>query len=54
MQGRRIFQITATGILILFMGILVFVSIIAHLRPSGSTHQNMSQAHLVRKVKTAF
>lgn len=45
----RIFQKTAAGILILFLGILVFVTIIAHSRQSGTTHQDMSKAQLIRR-----
>ena len=45
----RLFQKTATGILIVFMGILVFVTIIAYSRPSGSTRQDMAKIQLERK-----
>lgn len=45
----RIFQKVASGILIIFMGILLFVTIFAHTRKSGSTRQDMAQAQLLRK-----
>lgn len=45
----RLFQKAATGIFVVFMGILIFVTVYAHMRPSGSTRQNMAQAQLLRK-----
>ncbi len=45
----RLFQKVATGILVVFMGIMVFVTVVAHLRPSGSTRQDMAQAQFLRK-----
>jgi len=48
-KEKRIFQKFATAVLITFMGIMVVVGIAAYSRTSGSTRQDMSQAHLVRK-----
>ena len=45
----RLFQKAAAGLLIVFMGIMVFVTIVAYNRPSGSTRQDMSQAQLLRR-----
>lgn len=44
----RLFQKVATGILVIFLGIMVFVTVVAHSRPSGSTRQDMAQAQLLR------
>jgi len=46
---KRIFQKSATAILLVFMGCLVGVTVFAYTRPSGSTHQDMSKAQLMRK-----
>jgi hypothetical protein len=47
----RLFQKSASAILIIFMGILVWVTIVAYMRQSGSTHQDMSKVQLLRKDK---
>lgn len=44
----RLFQKVATGIFIIFMGLMIMVTIYAHSRTSGSTRQDMSEAPLVR------
>jgi len=45
----RLFQKTATGVLVVFMGLMVFVTVVAYMRPSGSTRQDMSKIQLQRK-----
>lgn len=45
----RLFQKMATLIFLLFMGMLVLVTVVAHMRPSGSTRQDMAQAESVRR-----
>lgn len=45
----RLFQKVASGVLVVFMGLLVLVTVVAHTRPSGSTRQDMAQAQLLRK-----
>lgn len=45
----RLFQKAATGILCVFMGLMLFVAGVALFRPSGSTRQDMATAHLVRQ-----
>lgn len=49
MNQFRLFQKAAAGILCVFMGLMVFVTVVAHTRPSGSTRQDMAQAQLLRK-----
>jgi hypothetical protein len=44
----KIFQKAATGILIIFMGLMAFVCFVAYARPSGSTRQDMAKAQFVR------
>lgn len=46
---HRIFPKVATGIFILFMGMMVLVTVKAYMRTSGNTRQDMSQAHLIRQ-----
>ncbi len=48
-QRFRLFQKVAAGILILFFGIMFFVTIIAYLRPSGSTGLDMSKIQKMRQ-----
>lgn len=48
-RQMRLFRKVATGILVTFIGIMVFVTFIAYSRPSGSTRQDMAQAQLLRK-----
>lgn len=45
----RIFQKAAIGILIVFFGMMIFVAIVAHMRLSGSTRQDMTEAQRLRK-----
>lgn len=45
----RLFQKAAVGILVVFMGLMVLVTVVAHARKSGSTRQDMSQAQVLRK-----
>ncbi|MEI8365272.1 MAG: hypothetical protein WCF65_02540 [Parachlamydiaceae bacterium] len=45
----RLFQKTATGVLFIFMGLMLLVTIVAYSRTSGSTRQDMSQAHFIRQ-----
>lgn len=47
-KEKRIFQKVATGVLVVFIGLMVLVTITAYSRTSGATRQDMSQAHLVR------
>jgi lipopolysaccharide export LptBFGC system permease protein LptF len=47
----RLFQKTATALLIIFMGLMGLVVIAAYSRHSGSTRQDMATAHLVRQEK---
>lgn len=47
-KEMRLFQKAATGVLVIFLGLMVLVGIAAYSRPTGSTRQDMSQAHLVR------
>lgn len=44
----RIFQKTASAILIVFMGVMLGATFIAYSRRSGSTKQDMARAHLIR------
>lgn len=44
----RIFQKVATGIFVIFMGLMVLVCIVAYSRKSGTTRQDMAQAQFVR------
>lgn len=45
----RIFQKSAVAVLIIFFSIMIFVTIVAYSRPSGSTRQDMSKAPLLRQ-----
>jgi len=45
----RLFQKVATGVLVIFMGLMVLVTVVAYTRPSGSTRQDMSKIQLLRK-----
>lgn len=45
----RFFQKVASGILIIFMGIMLFVVVIVYSRPSGATKQDMAKAQIFRK-----
>ena len=49
----RLFRKMATGVLVVFMGIMVFVTVVAYSRKSGSTRQDMAQAQLMRKAALA-
>lgn len=42
------FQCMSLGVLAVFMGILLFVTISSYSRPSGSTGQNMAQIQQLR------
>lgn len=44
----RLFQKVATGILAVFMGLMLLVCVVAYARPSGATRQDMSQAQFAR------
>jgi len=46
---KRIFQKTATGVLVTFLGLLLLVTIAAYSRTSGFTHQDMSEAQFIRQ-----
>lgn len=50
LKEMRIFQKFATSVLVIFLSLMVFVTIVAYNRTSGSTRQDMSEAHLVRKA----
>ncbi len=41
---KRLFQKMAVAIFSTFMGILVLVTVVAHMRTSGSTRQDMAKA----------
>jgi hypothetical protein len=45
----RLFQKVATGVLLTFLGLMVFVTITAYSRRSGSTRQDMVQAQFLRQ-----
>jgi hypothetical protein len=45
----RLFQKVATGVLIIFMGLMVLVTIAAYTRSSGTTRQDMSEARFIRQ-----
>jgi hypothetical protein len=47
-QRFRIFQKLATGVLILFFGIMGLVIVLAYSRPSGSTGLDMSKIGRLR------
>ena len=49
----RIFQKVATGVLIIFMGLMVLVTIAAYSRTSGTTKQDMSEARFTRQAQHA-
>jgi hypothetical protein len=44
----RLFQKVATGILCLFMSLMLLVTIVAYWRISGSTGQDMAKAAMIR------
>lgn len=44
----RLFQKTATAVLLLFFGIMIMVTLVAYARPSGSTGLDMSKVHKLR------
>lgn len=44
----KIFQKVATGVLVIFMGLMALVCIAAYSRTSGSTRQDMAKAQFVR------
>jgi len=45
----RLFQKAATGVLIIFMGLMILVTVVAYARPSGATRQDMAKAQLIRQ-----
>ena len=45
----RLFQKVATGVLVVFMGLMLIVTVTAYSRKSGATHQDMSQAQIIRQ-----
>jgi hypothetical protein len=45
----RLFQKTATGVLFIFMGLMVLVTIKAYTRTSGVIRQDFSQSQFIRK-----
>jgi hypothetical protein len=44
----RLFQKAAVGILVLYFGLMLYVTVIAHMRKSGSTGMDMGQVQLLR------
>lgn len=44
----RIFRKVATGVLAIFMGLMVLVTVTAYSRTSGTTRQDMSEARFIR------
>lgn len=49
-QNYRIFQKVATGVLVLFCGLMGLVTVVAYGRTSGATRQDMSEARFVRQA----
>lgn len=47
-EEMRLFRKVATGILFVFIGLMVAVTVMAYSRKSGSTRQDMAQAQLIR------
>lgn len=47
--NMRIFQKVATGVLMIFSGLMVMVTFVAYSRQSGATRQDMAQAQLIRQ-----
>lgn len=50
-QRWKLFQKMATGVLILFFGIMAFVTVAAYARKSGVTGMDMAQAQKLRMAK---
>lgn len=46
----RLFKKMATGVLVVFLGIMVLVTVVAYSRRSGSTRQDMAKAQLLRRA----
>jgi len=44
----RLFQKFAVGILVFYMGLMLFVTVYAHLRRSGNTGLDMAKIHKMR------
>lgn len=47
-QRKRLFQKAATGVLLLFLGIMVVVTFTAHFRKSGVTGLDMAKVQKLR------
>ena len=47
-KEKRVFQKIATSVLFIFLGLMLFVTIVAFSRKSGATHQDMSKAQFIR------
>lgn len=47
-QRLKIFQKVATGILVIFFGIMAFVTYAAYMRPSGSTGLDAAKIQKIR------
>lgn len=47
-QRMRLFQKAATGIMILFFGLMLLVSVVAFTRRSGGTGMDMAQVQKMR------
>lgn len=47
----RLFQKAATAIFIFFMGMMVMVTVVAHVKKSGSTGMDMMKIHLMQQEK---
>ncbi len=50
-QRMRLFQKVATGVLFLFLGIMLFVTVTVYSRQSGVTGMDMSQVQKLRAGK---
>jgi hypothetical protein len=49
----KLFQKAAVAIMIFYFGLMFFVAIYAHLKPSGSTGMDMMKIHMNLHDKTA-
>lgn len=51
-KNFKIFQIAAVGILVVFMGLMVLVTIVAYSRTSGHTGLDMGKIQQIRSAVT--
>ena len=50
----RFFQKVATGVLVVFMGLMALVTTAAYTRTSGFTKQDMSEARFIRQGESTL